>query len=218
MDNRNDQEALVPELDDDALQAMYARTSYLLRESRKTLLKRHDVAAEAELLERIRLGQADAESAYGDYLSALILEQMRAQIRAELGALLHGGAALEAAGVSLHLHLKEQLEQHYAARMAEPARLAQDALLLAFDTGLLMEVRYASADEYALAWSWGDAELRIDTAPAGAGRPTPAHRLRDADGVQRVDTLTSPGSDCWANFSGLLEVLLRDPLLGGTAA
>jgi hypothetical protein len=207
---------MADQLDDEALQALYARTSYLLRESRKTLLARHGVADEAELLQRIRMGQLESHPAYAHYLSALIVQQMRLQVRAEMNAL-HGGEAPETAALSLHWRLKEQLEIHYAPRLSEPVRLAQDALLLAFDTGLLMEVRYANEYEYALAWSWGDAELRIDTAPAGRSHPAPAHRLHGPDGARRIDRLTAPGADCWRNFSGLLEVLLRDPLLNQTA-
>ncbi|WP_317205274.1 hypothetical protein [Janthinobacterium sp.] len=198
-------------IDDDTLQALYARTSYLLRESRKTLLKRYAVADEEGLLGRIRAAEIATHPAYEHYLSARILGQMGAQVRAEMSAQLRGAEAPEEGSISAHWRLKEELETHYAQRMSEPVRLAQDALLLAFDTGLMMEVRYFSADEYALMWSWGDAELRIDTA-ALDGR-----RLCGADGAQAQDSWTTPGTDCWRNFSGLLEVLLRDPLLSGAA-
>jgi len=204
------------DMDGEALRTLFARTNYLLRESRKALLARHGVADEDALLEQIRRGLVAPEPAYAHYLSARILEQMRLQIRAELGAQLRGGE--EPAPISVHLRLKQALEDPqlpYAARLAEAPRLAHDALLLSFDSGLMMEVRYAGEREYALAWSWGDFELRIDTAPL---QGWPGHQLHGADGVILADPVTTPGSDCWLNFSGLLDLLLSDPLLSGRVA
>ncbi|OGB25029.1 MAG: hypothetical protein A3I66_02740 [Burkholderiales bacterium RIFCSPLOWO2_02_FULL_57_36] len=109
--------------------------------------------------------------------------------------------------------LKEQLEAHYANRLSEPVRLAQDALILSFDSGLQMEVRYYSSDEYLFNWSWGEAELGIDTAPTHPECPTFPHHLHDDEGSILGDPVTVPGTDCWTNFSRLLDVLLVNPLL-----
>jgi hypothetical protein len=179
------------ELDTETLQSLFARSSYQLRESRKALLARHGVDDEAALLELIRRQSVAPHPAYEDYLSARLLEQTRQQIRAELAAHLEQRDA--PAPVSLHLLLKEQLETHYRARLAEPVRLAPDALTLSFDGGLMLEVRYVSRDEYAIKWCWGACERRIDTAPL-------------------ADWTPHAGGDCWTHFSGLLELLLEDPL------
>jgi hypothetical protein len=202
-------EAMSPE----ALQALYARTAYLLRESRKTLLKAYGVDQESMLLERIKCKEVAEHPAYDHYLSALIMEQMRMQVRADMLAKLADTASTPASPISLHLVLQQQLETHFGARMTEPVRMAQDALLLSFDTGLMMEVRYFSSQEYAIDWSWGEAQLRIDTAPVHSGCASAPHHLHGENGEIMTDFFTQPGIDCWANFSRLLSLLLNDPLL-----
>lgn len=199
---------LLETMDPEALQNLYARTTYLLRESRKEILKRHAVDDEAALLEKIRTGATATHPAYEHYLSALILEQTRAQVQAEMIAF-GKGSVDEVPAISVHLMLKERLERDYAASMSEPPRLAQDALTLAFDTGLLMELRYFSADAYSIEWSNGEHDLRIDTAPVG----TEARHLHGPAGSRLPAGLMRAGADCWKNFSELLDVLLRDPLL-----
>ena len=202
----------------EGLDALYAKTLYVLRESRKSLLKQYEVDDETALMEKIRCGGAGEHPAYEHYLSALIIEQTRQHLREEMMARFRGANAADVPSLSVHVMLKEHLEASYAGRMTEPARLAQDALLLAFDTGLMMEVRYFSANEYAVHWSWGDAVLRIDTAPVHKDRANfPQHLHRD-DGSVAEDVLTSPGADPWVNFSRLLEVLLVDPLLEETGS
>jgi hypothetical protein len=199
---------LLETMDVEALENLYARTTYLLRESRKEILKRYAVDDEVALLEKIRAGEIAAHPAYEHYLSALILEQTRAQVQAEMVAL-GKGSVDDVPAISVHLMLKERLERDYIDRMSEPPRLAQDALTLAFSTGLLMELRYFSADAYSIEWSNGEHDLRIDTAPAGAE----ARHLHGPAGGRLPAGLMRPGVDCWKNFSGLLDVLLRDPLL-----
>ena len=200
-------------LDTENLQNLYAQTSYRLRESRKGILKLYQVGCEADLLGKIQNGELPQHPAYEHYLSALILEQSRMQIRAELLAQLSSGDSDEAPAISQHLMLKDHIESAYAERLAEPVRLAQDALLLSFDSGLMMEVRYFSTEEYSISWSWGEAELRIDTAPMHAENTSPSHHFHSPEGVVLADSITQPGRDCWLNFSALLNTLLRNPLL-----
>jgi hypothetical protein len=186
-------QSLAATLDTETLQALFAKTSYQLRESRKALLQRYAADSEAALLERIWQGDVEPHPAYEHYLSALIIEQNREQIRAEMAA--HMAQAADLPLISVHLLIRDKLENHYAARLAEPVRMAQDALLLSFDTGLMLEVRYFSRREYSIMWCLGELEGRLDTGPisgAGAG-----------DGA---------GDDCWLHFSRLLEQLLDDPL------
>lgn len=193
--------------DADAMQMVYARTLYTLRESRKAMLAPYAVADEASLLEKIRCRDIAAHPAYEHYLGALIIDQARGAIRAELTQQ-SGGA-----GTLVHAMLQEQVDAHYAHRLSEPVRLAQDALLVFFDTGLMVEARYFSADEYAIAWCWGEAELRIDTAPVDPDCASFPHHLHDDTGQLRADTVTRPGTPCWSNFSRLIDALLLDPLL-----
>jgi hypothetical protein len=200
---------LLETMDPEAIENLYSRTTYLLRVSRKEILKRYAVDDEAALLEKIRTGEIAAHPAYEHYLSALILEQTRTQVQAEMIAL-GKDSVDEVPTISVHLMLKEGLERDYAARISEPPRLAQDALTLAFDTGLLMELRYFSADAYSIEWSNGEHDLRIDSAPVG----TEARHLHGPDDSRLPAGLMCGGADCWKNFSELLDVLLRDPLLG----
>ena len=115
--------------------------------------------------------------------------------------------------MSLHLELKEQIEAAYGAQLPAGVRIKQDALLLEFDSGLVMELRFASADEYALAWLWREAELRIDTAPLHLGLSTHPHHLHDEEGLVRADPLTMPGAAPWDNVRKLIDAVLLDPLL-----
>ena len=201
-------------LDTENLQNLYAQTSYRLRESRKEILKSYQVGCEADLLQKIQNRELPEHPAYEHYLSALILEQSRMQIRAELLARLSSGDSDEAPAISQHLMLKDHIESVYANRLTEPVRLAQDALLLSFDTGLMMEVRYVSTEEYSINWSWGEAELRIDTAPMHAENTSSPNHLHNVESLIMADGITQPGRDSWLNFSALLNTLLQDPLLG----
>jgi hypothetical protein len=203
----------VAALDEEALQALYAKTTYLLRESRKALLKQYAAENDVVLLEKIKSGEVSAHPAYEHYLSALIVEQMRLQLRAELTAQINDNGCDTIPSLSVHMLLKEKLAAYYADCLSEPVRLAQDALLLSFTSGLMMEVRYCNSNEYAINWSWGDAELRIDTAPVHAGCATFPHHLHDHEGRVVADPITQPGTDCWSNFSRLLDALLENPLL-----
>lgn len=204
-----DDQALSGELD--AMQALYARTLYSLRESRKAMLQPYAVADEAGLLERIRRGDVAPHPAYEHYLGALIIDQARAEVRTELTQRMCGAEPGDS--IRVHPMLEQKVTEHYAHRLSAPVRCAQDALLLFFDSGLIVEARYFSADEYAIAWCWGEAELRIDTAPAHADCATFPQHLHDDCGQLRADTLTRPGTPCWSNFSRLIDALLLDPLL-----
>ncbi len=113
----------------------------------------------------------------------------------------------------LHLELKEQLEAAYREQLDGDARLTQDALLAAFDNGVALEVRYLNPKEYALAWSWGDVELRIDTAPVHSGLGTYPNHLHDADNQVIEDPLTRPGESPWDNLKAVIDAVLENPLL-----
>ena len=207
--------------DIDAMQAAYAQTLYSLRESRKAILAPYAVDDEASLLEKIRSGDVDEHPAYESYLGASIIGQARTRVREQLTRQLSGAAVDVDAGmdadidadIGVHALLLEGIEAGYAHRLSEPVRVAQDALLVFFDSGLIVEARYFSADEYAISWSWGEAQLRIDTAPVHPQCGSFPHHLHDDSGQLRADGVTRPGAPCWSNFSSLIDALLIDPLL-----
>lgn len=200
-------------MDPAAMQSLYAKTLYRLREGRKALLNQYGVTEEPQLLAKIRNGEAGEHPAYEHYLGALIMEQGRSQLREELLVRFGGKAADAMPAISTHLMLQERLEAQYGSRMSEPMRVAQDALLLSFETGLMMEVRYFSGDEFSVHWSWGEAEFRLDTAPVHTGlQGYPWHVHRD-DGAVAACPSGVHDADPWVALSRLLDILLVDPLL-----
>lgn len=120
--------------------------------------------------------------------------------------------------MTIHLDLKQRLEEGYGGALAGPAELRQDALLLRLDNGVSAELRFASASEYVIGWRWGDAELRIDTAPLHAGLETFPNHLHDAEGRVRGDGVTRPGLEPWDNVRRVIDALRADPLLGSARA
>lgn len=115
--------------------------------------------------------------------------------------------------MSLHLQLKAHIEEYYADQLEGELQLKQDALLALFDTGLAIELRYLNSNEYSIQWAWGDAELRIDTAPLHKDLSTFPNHLHDADANLRPDTLTVVGKEPWDNVRKVIDQLLKDPLL-----
>lgn len=118
--------------------------------------------------------------------------------------------------MSLHLELQEHINTHYADQLDGETQLKQDALLALFDTGLEIELRYLNPNEYSIQWAWGEAKLRIDTAPLHKELPSFPNHIHDADDKLRPDTLTVPGSEPWENVRKLIDKLLQDPLLEST--
>lgn len=116
--------------------------------------------------------------------------------------------------MTLHLELGERIEEEFGERLESFPELRQDAVLLALDGGVALEIRYAGPDEYAFNWVWRDAALRIDTAPLHPGLATSPNHLHGAGGEVRADPLTRPGRDPWENVRAVIAALLADPLLG----
>lgn len=119
--------------------------------------------------------------------------------------------------MSLHLSLKEKIESQYAAQLEGETVLKQDALLAYFDDGLMLEIRYLNPDEYSIGWSWGEAILRVDTAPLHLELKTFPNHLHDAEGIIRDDPFTLPGREPWENVRILVDALLKDPLVQAQA-
>jgi hypothetical protein len=101
------------------------------------------------------------------------------------------------------------LLQHYA----HESLLCRDALQLFLTNGVNVEVRLASPEAYAFSWVYGDAMLRIDTAPVAHGVGTYPNHFHDADGGVHADPVTQPGRAPIENLAALVTALLADPLL-----
>lgn len=115
--------------------------------------------------------------------------------------------------MSLHPDLAARLDEHFGERLAAPVELKLDAFLLRLDNGVILEARIAAPDAYALAWIWGDAELRLDTAPVHPELATFPNHLHGADGGLRADPLTVCGAEPIDNLVRVVDALLVDPLL-----
>ncbi len=115
----------------------------------------------------------------------------------------------------IHLELQECIDREFAGALAQRTELCQDALLVRLGNEIVAELRFLTADEYSIGWRWGDAELRIDTAPVHPELATFPNHLHDADGKIRADPLTRPGAAPWENARAVIAALLEDPLLAG---
>ncbi len=194
-----------------------ARLMYEVRTARQNLLANNAVADENELLQRIANGAVTEHPVYEQYLSAHILGNLLDDIRADLSrrlAAANAGTPVEAAApASLHLALASEVANRFGEHLQTPPEVKLDALLLHLDNGVSIEARFAAADAYSLAWVWGNAELRIDTAPrANAADATGAH-WHNAEGARLAAPLTRCGDTPWNNLCALLDTLLADPLL-----
>lgn len=198
---------------DDAVEIeQLSRLLYEVRTARQALLAQSGAADEAALLERIARGATVAHPAYEHYLSVRILGALRDDVRADLNRRLNPAAA-DAAPAALHLDLAAQLERHFGECLDGPVDMKLDALLLRLDNGVVVEARFAATDAYAIAWTWGDAEMRIDTAPHTASADAAANHRHTADGRQLDDPVTRCDATPWDNLRALLDILLDDPLL-----
>ncbi len=113
----------------------------------------------------------------------------------------------------LHDALKDAIDAQFAEALTESAERCQDALLVRLCNDVVIELRFASAEEYAISWRWGDAELRIDTAPLHPQLSTFPNHLHTDTGQLLSDPFTHPGRDPWANVSTVITALIGDPLL-----
>lgn len=115
--------------------------------------------------------------------------------------------------MNLHLELAARVEEDFGAHLESPPEIKLDALILRLDNGVVMEARIADPDAYAIAWAWGEAELRIDTAPLHKDLATWPNHLHAADGSLQHDPLTVCGAPPWDNLRTVLDAVLADPLL-----
>lgn len=113
----------------------------------------------------------------------------------------------------LHLQLKEQIGQHFAAHLSKEVVLLQDALQLSLDNGVAVEIRYLDPAAYSIHWLGGEAVGRIDTAPLHPELETFPNHLHDSTGRVQSDRLTVHGAEPWNNVRSVLQALLENPRL-----
>ena len=118
--------------------------------------------------------------------------------------------------MSLHLDLAALLDERFGTHLESPVDVKFDALIARLDNGVVLEARIAAPDAYAIAWAWGDAELRIDTAPLHKDLATYPNHLHAADGKLRADPLTHCGDAPIDNLRRVIHAILQDPLLDNT--
>lgn len=115
--------------------------------------------------------------------------------------------------MSLHLDLAARIDDTFGAHLETPVEVKLDALIARLDNGVILEARIAAADAYAIAWIWGEAELRIDTAPLHRELGSFPNHLHAADGSLQRDPLTRCGAEPWDNLRAVIGAILADPLL-----
>ncbi len=115
--------------------------------------------------------------------------------------------------MTLHAELIDEIISHYGEQLADTPQQSYDAVTLSFATGLAMEIRFASADEYSLKWNEAETEFRIDTAPLHPELSTFPNHLHLGDGELRADPFTTPGNSPWDNLKAVLDTILENPLI-----
>ena len=115
--------------------------------------------------------------------------------------------------MSLHPKLADEIVTRFGEQLADMPHVTHDALTVSFANGLAVELRFVDAHEYSIRWRWGEAEMRIDTAPRHAELSTYPNHMHDAAGTVRADPLTRPGRPVSDNMRTVLAAVLEDPLL-----
>lgn len=115
--------------------------------------------------------------------------------------------------MTLLLELKEQIDQHYQAQLTAASILRQNALIVSFSNGMIVDVRYLNPDEYYIAWCWAKDQWQIDTAPLHRELKTFPNHLHRVNGQVVEDPLTQPGAVPWDNMRHLLDTLLKNPAI-----
>lgn len=115
--------------------------------------------------------------------------------------------------MTLHATLADEIVSRFGGQLDGAPQLGQDALSLHFQNGLVLQVRFASPEEYSIQWRFGEAEWRIDTAPLHPELASFPHHRHGADGTVRPDDLTRPGRPPLENLVAVIGAILSDPLL-----
>lgn len=196
-----------------------AKAIYELREQRGAILSRLAVDDEATLLERLGRGDLPEHPGYEQLLSASILHRTREALRQHLATSLsqYNGAEQNGAEGSRFdptpFYLKPLVEDSCGSDIEGEISAMQDALLLKLRNGVAVELRVLSAEHYCFSWLWGEALMRIDTAPIPEDSGASKSHFHDADGHRLPDPITVPGDAPEENIRRLLGALIENPLL-----
>jgi len=118
--------------------------------------------------------------------------------------------------MTVHTALADQIVTQFGEHLDGAPEISQDALTLRLQNGLMLQARFASAEEYSIHWHFNDTELRIDTAPLHPALSSFPNHLHGPDGVARPDRFTRPGQPPQENLAAVLNAVLSDPLLKST--
>lgn len=118
--------------------------------------------------------------------------------------------------MTLHTALVDQIIGQFGEHLDSTSEVSQDAFTLRMQNGLVLQARFASAEEYSIHWHFNNTECRIDTAPLHPGLSSFPNHLHGSDGVVRPDYFTRPGQPPQENLAAVLNAILADPLLHST--
>ncbi len=116
------------------------------------------------------------------------------------------------------IDLPQAITREFGDDLAQPVEFCRDAIFVRLRNEVVLELRVASDAEYCIAWRWGDALWRIDTAPLHPQLATVPQHLHDSTGAVRADPLTRPADPAWDNVRRVIAAVVRDPLLQESAA
>ena len=192
-----------------------ARFIFDLRQASTSILSKYDVADIGSLHQAILKGDIPEHPGYEDYLSHKVLSQMIEVAREELRRFQRRDLAetpiTNEAGI--HLALKAKVDEAFPSDCIENTNILKDALVVKFASGVILECRIFSSQEYSFRWVWGDGEIGIDTGPnklAGAGGGSHFHRM---DGEVVSDKVTRIGDAPVENLFRLIRGIAEDPFL-----
>lgn len=117
--------------------------------------------------------------------------------------------------MTLHATLVDEIVNRFGEQLDGAPQIGHDAVTLRFQNGLMLQARFANPEEYSIQWHFGEAELRIDTAPLHPELSTFPHHMHDRHGKTHPDPLTTPGRSPWDNLQTVLDVILKNPLAVG---
>jgi len=114
--------------------------------------------------------------------------------------------------MNINLDLEEKIKHYYKGKI-ENIELKQNALIVNFDNGLIVDLRYLNRHEYFISWHSGDKHWQVDTAPLHKELRTFPNHMHDDKGAIVEDPLTHPGASAWDNMHCLLDAILKSPAL-----
>lgn len=193
-----------------------ARFIFDLRKASSSILEKHGAADISSLYQMVIDGSIQEHPGYDDYLSFKILSLMTDVVREEVRRFqrkdLPEAPISKEAGI--HLSLKSKVDQEFLNNGVESSEILKDSLVIKFLSGVILECRIFSPQEYSFRWVWGDGEFGIDTCPNQAGGSGGGSHFHREDGVVVEDGITQVGDEPTENLFRLIRAIAQDPFLG----